>query len=71
MRPVFSKTGTVTAANASKLNDGACSIILMSEEAVKKYNVKPLAEIIGYSDSEVEPMDFNISPAKSAQKTLK
>lgn len=71
LRPVFAKNGTVTAANASKLNDGACSLLLMSEEAVAKYGVKPLAEIISYGDAEVDPMDFNISPAEAAKVALK
>lgn len=53
LRPAFSKTGTITAANASKINDGACTLILMSEEALKKYNVKPLARIVSYADAEV------------------
>lgn len=53
LRPAFSKTGTITAANASKINDGAASIILMSEEGLKKHNVKPLARIVSYGDAEV------------------
>jgi acetyl-CoA C-acetyltransferase len=61
LKPVFAKNGTVTAANASKLNDGACGMIIMSEEAVRKYNVKPLARIVNYADAEVDPMDFNVS----------
>jgi len=71
LKPVFAKSGTVTAANASKLNDGAASLILMSEEAVKKYSVKPMARILSFGDCEVDPMDFNISPAKAAQLALK
>jgi acetyl-CoA C-acetyltransferase len=51
----------VTAANASKLNDGGCGMIIMSEEAVRKYNIKPLARIVNYADAEVDPMDFNVS----------
>lgn len=49
--PAFSKTGTITAANASKINDGACAIILASEEKVKKLGLKPLARIIGSADA--------------------
>jgi len=70
LKPAFSKTGTVTAGNASKINDGACSLVLMSEEAVKQAGIKPLARIVSYADSEVDPMDFCISPVKSAQKAL-
>lgn len=51
LRPAFSKTGTITAANASKINDGACAIILMSEEKLKSLKLKPLAKIIAYADA--------------------
>ena len=71
LKPAFSKTGTITPANASKLNDGACSVIIMSEEAMKKANVKPLAEIISFADAEVNPIDFNIAPEKAARLALK
>lgn len=71
LRPVFAKNGTITAANASKLNDGACTLLLASEEAIKTHNLTPLAEIISYADSEVDPMDFNIGPAEAAKKALK
>lgn len=71
LKPVFAKAGTVTAANASKLNDGAASLVLMSEEAVKKFSAKPLARIVSFGDCEVDPMDFNISPAKAGQLALK
>ncbi|KRX09839.1 Thiolase-like protein [Pseudocohnilembus persalinus] len=70
LRPAFSKTGVVTAANASKINDGACSIILMSEQKVKELGVTPLARIVSYADSEVDPIDFCIAPAKSGQRAL-
>lgn len=70
LRPAFSKTGTITAANSSKINDGACCVILMSEEKVKELNLKPLGRIVGYADSEVDPIDFCIAPSKSSQKVL-
>ena len=70
LRPVFAKDGTVTAANASKINDGACALILMSEDAVNKHGVTPLAEIVGFGDAEVDPMDFNISPAEATKVAL-
>lgn len=66
LRPAFSKTGTITAANASKINDGASSIILMSEEKVKELGVTPLARIVSYADAEVDPIDFCIAPSKSS-----
>lgn len=71
LKPVFSKTGTITAANASKLNDGACSVIVMSEEGMKRANItEPLVEIVGYADAEVNPLDFNIAPEKAARLAL-
>lgn len=72
LRPAFSKTGTITAANASKLNDGACSVFIMSEEGMKRAGVtEPLAEIVAYADAEVNPIDFNIAPEKAARLALK
>ncbi|KAL4472422.1 hypothetical protein ABPG74_018371 [Tetrahymena malaccensis] len=70
LKPAFSKTGTITAANASKINDGACSIILMSEQKVKELGLTPLGRIVSYADAEVDPIDFCIAPAKSSQKAL-
>lgn len=70
MKPAFAKNGTITAGNSSKINDGACSIILASEEAVKKYNLKPLARLVSYADAEVEPVDFCIAPSKSSVRAL-
>lgn len=65
---VFQKDGTITAANASTLNDGAAACVLMSEAAVKKYNVKPLAKVVGYADAAIEPIDFGIAPAYAIEK---
>jgi len=62
LKPVFSKTGTITAANASKINDGACCVIVMSEDKAKELGLKPLARIVSFADSEVEPIDFCIAP---------
>ena len=53
MPPVFSKTGTITAANASKINDGACAVVLMSADKVKALGIKPLARIVSYADAEI------------------
>ena len=71
LKPAFNKNGTITAANASKLNDGACTHILMSEDALKRNNVTPIAEIISFADAEVNPIDFNIAPEKASRAALK
>lgn len=69
---VFQKeNGTVTAGNASTLNDGAAACVLMTEEAVKKFNAKPLARIISYFDAATEPIDFPIAPAFAIPTLLK
>ena len=69
LSPVFKKEGgTITAANASSLNDGAAACVLMSAKSVQKFNVKPLAKIIAFSDAAVEPIDFGIAPAFAVQK---
>lgn len=70
LKPVFSKDGTVTAANASTLNDGASAIILMTEEKAKDLNIKPLAEIISYADASQEPKWFTTTPTKAINKAL-
>jgi acetyl-CoA C-acetyltransferase len=71
LRPAFSKTGTITAANSSKINDGAAAFVLMSEDAAKERGLKPLARILGYDDAGVQPIDFAIAPAKACDKLLK
>jgi len=65
LRPAFSKDGTVTAANASTLNDGASALILASKEAVEKYGLKPLAKIVSYADAAQAPEWFTTAPAKA------
>ncbi len=71
LRPAFSKDGTVTAANASTLNDGASALILMSEEQAKKLNLKPLAVIKSYADAAQEPEWFTTAPSIAIPKALK
>lgn len=71
LRPAFSKDGTVTAANASTINDGAAALVLMSLEKAKELNLKPLARIIGYADAAQEPKWFTTAPAKALPKALK
>lgn len=70
LRPVFSKEGTVTAANASTLNDGAAALVLMSLEKAQELNLKPLAKIISYADAAHEPEWFTTAPAKALNKAF-
>ena len=70
LRPAFSKDGTVTAANASTINDGAAALILMSADKAKELNLKPLATIKGYADAAQEPKWFTTAPAKALPKAL-
>ena len=70
LRPAFSKDGTVTAANASTINDGAAAVVLMSEEKAKELGLTPLATIKGYADAAHEPEWFTTAPAKALPKAL-
>ncbi len=70
LRPAFSKDGTVTAANASTINDGAAALVLMSAEKAKELNLKPLATIKSYADAAHEPKWFTTAPAKALPKAL-
>jgi len=70
LRPAFSKDGTVTAANASTINDGAAAVVLMSEEKAKELGLTPLATIKGYADAAQEPEWFTTAPAKALPKAL-
>lgn len=65
LRPAFDSNGTITAANASTLNDGASALILASEEAVEKHGLKPIAKIVSYADAAQEPEWFTTSPSKA------
>jgi acetyl-CoA C-acetyltransferase len=71
LRPAFEKEGTITAANASTLNDGASALILASKEAVEKYGLKPIAKIIGYGDAAQAPEWFTTAPSKAVPIALK
>jgi acetyl-CoA C-acetyltransferase len=71
LRPAFTPDGTVTAANASTINDGASALILAGEEAVKKYGLKPIAKIRGFADAEQEPEWFTTAPTVAAPKAMK
>ena len=70
LRPAFTKEGTVTAANASTINDGAAAVVLMSEEKAKELGLEPLAYIKGYADAAQEPEWFTTAPAKALPKAL-
>lgn len=70
LRPVFDKDGTVTAANASTLNDGAAAILLMSGEKANKLGIKPLAKILSYADSAHKPEWFTTAPSKALTTAL-
>ena len=70
LRPAFAKDGTITAANASTLNDGASALILASKEAVDKYGLKPIAKIVSYGDAAHEPEWFTTAPSKAVPVAL-
>ena len=70
LRTAFKKEGTVTAGNASGLNDGAAAMLLASEDAVKKYNLKPTAKIVSSAVVGVEPRIMGIGPVKASKKAL-
>ena len=71
IKPAFEKNGTITAANASKLNDGAAALLLASEDKVKKYNIKPIAKIIAHCSFAHDPKWFTTAPSKAIEKVLK
>lgn len=70
LKPVFKKDGTVTAANASTLNDGAAALVLMSKTRIQELGLKPLAKIISYADAQQAPEWFTTTPAKAIPKAL-
>ena len=71
LKPAFTKTGTVTAANASTLNDGAAAVLLMSREKADELGIKPLARILGFADAEQAPEWFTTTPSLAIPKALK
>jgi acetyl-CoA C-acetyltransferase len=70
LRPAFKKDGTVTAANASKINDGAAALLLASKEAVEKYGLKPIGRIVASADAEQDPVWFTTTPSLAMPKAL-
>lgn len=71
LKPVFEKDGTVTAANASTLNDGAAALVLMSKEKAEHLKIKPIAKIIGFADAAQEPKWFTTAPSLAIPKAIK
>ncbi|GAA0879971.1 acetyl-CoA C-acyltransferase [Algoriphagus jejuensis] len=71
LRPVFDKNGTVTAANASTMNDGASALVLVSKEKADELGLKPLAKIRGFADAATDPLWFTTAPALAIPKALK
>jgi acetyl-CoA C-acetyltransferase len=70
LNPAFSKDGTVTAANASTMNDGAAALVLMSKSKADALGLKPLAIVVGYADAEQEPIWFTTSPSLALPKAI-
>lgn len=70
LKPAFGKDGTITAANASSINDGASALVLASEAAVKKHGLSPIARIVGYGGAAQAPEWFTTAPAKAMDKVL-
>ena len=70
LKPVFKKDGTVTAANASSINDGAAAVVLASKEKVDELGLKPLAKILSYADTAQEPEWFTTAPSKAIPKAI-
>ncbi|MCO6357576.1 acetyl-CoA C-acetyltransferase [Roseivirga pacifica] len=70
LRPVFSKEGTVTAANASTINDGASAMVLMSKKKAEELGVKPIAKILGFGDAAQDPLWFTTAPSKAIPKAM-
>ena len=70
LRPAFSKDGTVTAANASTINDGAAAVVLMSADKANELGIEPLVSIKGYADAAQEPKWFTTAPAKALPKAM-
>jgi len=70
LRPIVRKDGTVTAGNASGINDGACALLLASDDAVSKYGLKPMAKIVAWVSTGVEPRVMGIGPVPASEKVL-
>ncbi len=71
LKPTFTENGTVTAANASTLNDGASALLLMSKEKAQELGVKPIAKILGFADAAQDPKWFTTTPSLAIPKAMK
>lgn len=71
LKPVFAEEGTITAANASKINDGAAAVVLMSEEKVRELGVKPIARIMAFADASQDPEWFTTTPSIAMPKAVR
>ncbi|MFI5186079.1 MAG: acetyl-CoA C-acyltransferase [Chitinophagales bacterium] len=71
LKPAFGKEGTVTAANASTMNDGAAALVLMSKEKANELGIKPIAKIVSYADAEQAPEKFTTTPSIAVPKAIK
>lgn len=70
LKPVFEKDGTITPANASKLNDGAAVVLVADENAIKKYNLKPMVRIVSQAAFALDPINFSLAPIGAIKKSL-
>jgi acetyl-CoA C-acetyltransferase len=70
LRPAFKKDGSVTAGNASGINDGAAALVIASEEFVKKHNLKPLAKIVSHATTALNPSRMGVGPVSASRKAL-
>lgn len=70
LKPAFKKNGSVTAGNASGINDGAAALVIMEEETAKKFGIKPLARIVSYASAGVDPQVMGIGPIAASQRAL-
>jgi acetyl-CoA C-acetyltransferase len=71
LKPAFAKDGTVTAGNSSGINDGAAAMLLASEEAVKQFNLQPLARVVSMGVAGVDPAIMGMGPVPASQKAMK
>lgn len=71
LKPAFIPTGSITAANASKINDGGCAVVVMSEEAARTAGSTPIARILSFADAETEPTHFEVAPSLAIEKALR
>mmetsp|Transcript_32400 Transcript_32400/g.90705 ORF Transcript_32400/g.90705 Transcript_32400/m.90705 type:complete len:395 (+) Transcript_32400:98-1282(+) len=70
LRPAFQKDGTITAGNASKINDGAAALVVMAEDEALARGLNPVARIVSFADAAMAPIDFTIAPASAVQRAL-